>query len=381
MYCINFIPLTLSCFNRVNKMNNKLNKIPFFPIYFLIKMVIKNGGISLKCTPLFITYTIRYFLLEPFRILEILVYHKKIRNLKLIQDPIFIIGHWRSGTSHLQNLLCKDQNHTSTTIFNFIFSDAYYLTELWLKKPLNIICKLFKVKYAFQRLPMNFDIQGELDPALCANCSDHSYTWGHLFPKNYEYWLDKYIVIQNKQCALDWINDYDFLIRKLSFRNKNKRIIVKSPGDTGRFELLLKKYPNAKFIYIHRNPIDVFHSTKNLWSIIQKQNSFQKISEATIEEYIIQTYKKVLLKYIETRTIIPQSQLAEITFNEIQNNPIKVIREIYEKFNLGSLPQKELDSFVQSNKCYKVNQYSKASKIEERLLKEWDFSFSEWPNS
>lgn len=360
-------------------MNSNNKKIPFFPICFLLKITLQNGGISLKCIPLFVIYILRYFLFEPFRLLEILIYDRKIRSHNLIQDPIFILGHWRSGTSHLQSLLCKDPKNVSTTIFNFLFSDNYYLTESWLKKPLNILCSLFKVKYAFQRLPMNFDIPGELDPGLCANCSSHSYTWGHLFPKKFNIWLDKYIIIQNEKCASDWINDYDYLIRKLSFKNKNKQLIVKSPGDTAKVEILLSKYPNAKFIYIHRNPIDVFHSSRYLWGIIQKQNSFQKISDLQIDEYILNAYKKVLLKYLDSRDSIPVSQLVELGFNEIQHKPLQVLKEVYDKLNLGTFPKEELDSFLQENKSYKINQYSTSSELEEKILSEWDFSFIAWP--
>ena len=227
---------------------------------------------------------------------------------------------------------------------------------------------------------MNFDIQGELDPALCANCSDHSYTWGHLFPKRYEKWLKNYILLQNEQAGIDWINDYDYLIRKLSFKNKNKCIIVKSPGDTAKVEALLGQYPNAKFIYIHRNPFDVFHSSKNLWGIIQKQNSFQKISETKIEEYILLTYKEVLLKYLDTRNSIPASQLFELTFIDIQNKPIAILKDVYENLNLGTFPQEELDLFLKENKSYRVNQYTISTKLEERIRNEWAFSFKAWPN-
>ena len=39
----------------------------------------------------------------------------------------------------------------------------------------------------------------------------------------------------------------------------------KNPLDTGRAGFLIDCFPNAKFIYIHRNPIEVFYSTRKMW--------------------------------------------------------------------------------------------------------------------
>lgn len=341
-------------------------------------MVVTNDGISLSRLPVFLTYITRYILLEPIRLLEILIYDRRIKSHTLKNDPIFIIGHWRSGTSFLQTLLTKDANNLSTTIYKFIFSDNYYLTESWLKKPLNKLSKYFNIKYSFQRLPMNFDIPGELDPGLCANCSDHAYTWGHLFPKSYEKWFNRYIIINDDKIAQAWVDEYDYLIRKLSFQNKNKQIVIKSPGDTGRISVLLNKYPKAKFIYMHRDPIEVFHSTFNLWQIILKENSFQTINKDKIAEYIISSYKKLLINFLDQKKNMPNSQLIEIEFNDIQENTIQVLSRIYAVLNLGSLPIEDINSFLSNNKDYKVNSYATSEELKSMLQVEWSFSFKTW---
>ena len=39
-----------------------------------------------------------------------------------------------------------------------------------------------------------------------------------------------------------------------------KPLVIKSPVHTARVALLLKLFPRAKFIYLHRNPLQVFQS-------------------------------------------------------------------------------------------------------------------------
>ena len=42
--------------------------------------------------------------------------------------PLFILGHWRSGTTHMHNLLGKDPNHTYPTLWQVIFPDSFLVT-------------------------------------------------------------------------------------------------------------------------------------------------------------------------------------------------------------------------------------------------------------
>ena len=63
-----------------------------------------------------------------------------------------------------------------------------------------------------------------------------------------------------------WLDDYDYLIKKISYISKGKRVIVKSPGDTGRIKFLKERYPNARFVYIHRDHHEVYHSNVFLWN-------------------------------------------------------------------------------------------------------------------
>ncbi len=353
-------------------------RIPFFPLAFLVKMAIQNGGVSLGRIHVFILYLFRYSILEPFRLLEVFIYDRKISRHELAQPPVFILGHWRSGTSHLQNLLYQDPGNTSTTIYTGLFSDNYYLTRPWLKKVLNALCKLFKAQYSIQRTDMDLDIPAELDTGLCSACSAYSYTWGHLFPKYFEKWMKERVLLEDEAAAAGWITEYDFHIRKLSYWSKNKRLIVKSPGDTARLKHLIKKYPGALFIYIHREPFEVFHSNQYLWSVIQKQNSLQKITQERINSLIISTYELLLRNYLHQRDLLPASQRIEVRFSDLRDEPMREVRKIYLALGLGKLPEAEMAAFIGANKNYKASSYTTPPELEKEISVKWDFAFKEW---
>ena len=75
---------------------------------------------------------------------------------------------------------------------------------------------------------------------------------------------------------------------------------MKSPGDTARVGLLAKRYPDARFVYIHRDPISVYHSSRGLWKVVQTHYSMQDVTEEQVDGYIVRTYRKLLTRYLES---------------------------------------------------------------------------------
>jgi len=333
---------------------------------------------SIGRIPVFVIYFLRYLIFEPFRLLEVFWFDDLINEHEMNRPPIFVLGHWRSGTSHMQNLMRLNPEFTFATIYTSLFSDHYFVTEKWLKNPLNRFCKFFKIQYAIQRVPMDLDIPGELDTALCSSSSESSYTWGHIFPKHFENFFDELIAFKNPDKVDNWLEEYDFLMRKLSYRSKNKRVIVKSPGDTARIKFLIEKYPNAQFIFIHRDPFEVFRSNQHLWEVIQKQNSLQKIAQEEIDRLIIEGYTKLMFQYIEQCKLIPSEQLIEIRFQDLQTKTQSELQRIYTKFGLGEFPENELEKFLDKNKSFTQKDHFLTPELEKELRKSWDFAFKHW---
>ena len=227
---------------------------------------------------------------------------------------------------------------------------------------------------------MDLDLPAELDLALCAICSKHSYSWGHLFPKSFAKRVDSQILFKDDQAASAWIEDYDYMIRKLSYRSKGRRVLIKSPGDTARISHLIRKYPDAKFIFIFRDPVSVYHSSEYLWEVIQQQASVQELQNTEIQDLILNTYELLLSNYLQQRKEIPQAQLIEVNYKNLQQDLIGEIRKIYSKLELGTPPEKELADFLAANKSYTNKIYSTSDDLKKMLAAKWSFAFEEWPD-
>jgi hypothetical protein len=198
---------------------------------------------------------------------------------------------------------------------------------------------------------------GEEDMYLISSGSEASAYWGFIFPRNGK---DMFITDDSSDEHLEkWMNAYQYTLKYATCRSGGKRLLLKNPPNTGRIRLLLKLFPNAKFIYIHRNPYTLYYSMKNLWNkVITKYYSLQHITDEESDNTIYNYYSKLTDKYEEERNLIPEGNLVEISYEELESDPVETIRKIYYELNLPSF------AFMQaalSNRLELEHQYRKFS--------------------
>ena len=71
-------------------------------------------------------------------------------------------------------------------------------------------------------------------------------------------------------------------------------------------------FPNAKFIYLMRNPYTVFESTRSFFTNTIQPLRLQDISNEQIESNFIEVYRRLFYKYEEQKHLIPEGNLVEV---------------------------------------------------------------------
>src|SRR5690606_12085909 len=93
-----------------------------------------------------------------------------------------------------------------------------------------------------------------------------------------------------------WKDDFNYFLKKLTLR-ENKPIILKSPTHTFRVKLLQEMFPQAKFLYIYRNPFDVFKSAMHLRRTMFEENSLGRIDDGMFEDDVLYLYERFFNAY------------------------------------------------------------------------------------
>jgi flagellin-specific chaperone FliS len=319
-------------------------------------------------------------LLAPFRILQRIILKFRIKNNELNDDsPIFVIGHWRSGTTHLHYLLSKDNRFTHLTSFQAFFFNMAFTTK-WFFKP--ILKKVMPETRPQDSVKIDPDAPTEDEHAL-VNMTKMSGMHMFFFPKNRSN-FNKYNCFEGiTEQELDkWKEIYSFLLKQIEvFNNDNKKLLLKNPHSTARIKLLLEMYPKAKFIFIHRNPYDVFNSTITLYTRAVRTQFLQDFSDKELQELVLYCYEKMISNYLQQRMLIQEEQLIEIGYNELIEHPVNVIKKIYSQLELGDFKhiEPQLNEYLKTVKSYTVNPKADVDpELKERILKHWEFAFNEW---
>lgn len=342
--------------------------------------ILKSNSISKK-------YYLRTFVIVfvnltnlPFRVYERLFINPKFKNKELIKPPIFIIGHWRSGTTHLHNLLSKDPQMGYVTTYQSVYPNTLF----------NKLGKfIFK---GFMKLMIPKKREGDnviLGPELP---QEEEFTLGHripfsyylfwIFPKKSAFFYDKYLKLEgiNKDDLTQWKTELKLLITKACYNTNGLVFLSKNPPNTARIPILLELFPNAKFIHIHRNPIEVYVSTQNFFQKMMPHLQLQSISKNEINTSIISTYKKLMRDYLKNRSLISKGNLYELSFYQLEKDPIETLKSIYQKFDLDGFETAKISfiDYINSMSHYKKNKHYIYRNELDIILKEWKFAMNEF---
>ncbi len=314
---------------------------------------------------------------EPFRLWEHLRFDHAVNKLEMKEPPVFILGHWRSGTTHLHNVMCEDPNMGYITTYQGVFPEL--LASGWLFK--TFMKSVMPEKRASDNVVLSADFPQEEEFAI-GNMNPYGFYNYWFFPKKTKEYYERFVEFKEASDELisRWKNDYERLAKKALIYTGRKRFISKNPPHTGRVRLLLEMFPDARFIHIYRNPVTVFISTKKLVESTLPAVQFQDISNDEMEENILWVYERMMKRYLKDRSLIPKKNLVEIRFEEFEKNTVPELERIYATLGLDGFAaaQPAMKKYLESQKSYEKNRYKIFRPVVDRITNRWKFAMDEW---
>lgn len=184
----------------------------------------------------------------------------------------------------------------------------------------------------------------------------------------------------DKKDLLRWKEEMRLLIHKALYNTNGSVFLSKNPPNTGRIQLLLEMFPDAKFIHIHRNPIDVYLSTQNFFNKMMPYLQLEDITKEEINRTIVEGYKNLMNDYLEHRNLISKNNLVEVSFDQLEKEPLNILKSIYKELNVEgfNIAEDSFKTYINSMSHYKKNTLS-IEKLEiETILEEWKFAMDEF---
>ena len=304
------------------------------------------------------------------------VYGRRIANSS-VAPPLFILGIWRSGTTHLHNLLAQDDRFSYPTTYQTSYPHTFLSTERMSTKLLGFF---LPQKRPMDNVKFGFAEPQEDEFALCS-MTGQALPMAWAFPRRAGHY-NRYLTLRDTSAdeLAEWKSSLVWLVRKLSFKY-GRPLLLKSPGHTCRIKVLLELFPRAKFVHIHRNPYDVLRSTQHWLRTGTPVWTMQRADHRELDERAIQQYQEVYDVFFEERGLIPKGHFHEIGFEALEADPLGQVRSIYEALDLPDFGYVEpaLRCYVAAIAGYKKNALPELpAELRSLVARKWQRCFEEW---
>jgi hypothetical protein len=292
------------------------------------------------------------------RLAERAIWGKRIREFQLEQAPLFIIGHWRSGTTLLHNLVAQDPQFTFPTMYQTAFCNHFLLTQDVVTK---LTGGLIPKSRPMDNLPAGWDIPQEEDIAMAIQSLMSPYMLA-ADPDRMDlvrpYWDMTGLSPEDRA---RWKSLYVEYLKRVTLKDpQRRRLVLKSPVNTLRIPLLLEMFPDAKFLSIYRNPYDVYNSCVHLRRTLFRENCLGKPHLRELEESVFWVHEFAFRAYQRDRHLIPEGRLHEVRFEDLESDILGELERAYSALGLDNWPELEriIEPQVPGLKRYKKNVFA-----------------------
>lgn len=266
-----------------------------------------------------------------------------------IEKPLFILGNLRSGSTFLHRLLSRDsETFTSLTTW-----DIYLTPSVTQKKITQFVSRLDKkyfnsalhrLLYAFDRAtlgkikihPISF-FQPEEDENIHLHIWD-GYFVTFLFPfmdefPNYQR-FDEALSPEHKRRIMSF---YRSMLQRHMYATGKKYFVAKNPAFSPKIETLAEFFPDARIIYLVRNPLDMLPSTVSWINYARRQFTDPKETWLYIDEIVDMTrhWYSHPLQYLDSH---PSPRHLILNYDDLIQRPEAVLRAFYEQFGYPDKP-------------------------------------------
>jgi len=323
-----------------------------------------------SCIHVAVIVTVISVLHTLLRLVENVVYGSRVRRTPLKESPLFIIGHWRTGTTLLHELLILDQRHTYPTTYECLEPNHFLLTEGALTR---LLWFLMPKRRPMDNMAAGWDRPQEDEFALCMMGQPSPYTT-IAFPNHAPQGQDAFDLENlSAPAQTSWKQALVRFLRRLTFKNPAKRLILKSPPHTWRIKTLLELFPDARFVHIVRDPYVVFPSTVNLWMSLYHAHGLQNPTGEGLEEYVLDTFTRMYTKLEETRSLIRPSRFFEMRYEDLVRDPVGQMRSLYDQLKLSGFEEvlPRIEQYLTQVAGYQTNRYELPADKRELVTRRW----------
>jgi Sulfotransferase family len=263
--------------------------------------------------------------------------------------PIFVTGLPRSGTSALLNLLVSAPENRGLLQWEVQFPDPWPGSQPGDKDP--------RYDYLAKALEQTRDSDFAKIHFVDADTPEecvllHAYAFGgvqlgfEIMLEPYRSWLlqqdlEPLYAYQKKQMQM------------LNWRNPGKQWMLKAPAHMWGIDAILKVFPDARFVWCHRDPQAVIPSINSMNKVVMNMyaGDYSHLDAGQIGRSVMEWYAQSLECGLAVREKLSPELFVDCSQQEFVEDPMAVVERVYEGFGmvLNDTSRAVLDTHISAN--------------------------------
>lgn len=263
-------------------------------------------------------------------IVDLLRRHPDIEE-QPIEQPLFVVGPPRSGTTIFHDLLVMDPDNRVPLTWETNYplpppETATYRTDARIAKTQAELDRVDQLLPEFKKMhPMGAERAQE-----CVCMTNHDFTSMIYFVQFYVPTYDRWVVEHDMQSAFRWHRRF---LQVLQWKCPGKRWAMKSPQHMWHLEYVHREYPDALFVQTHRDPVKTVISMSNLAATLQSLAS-DHADLPRIARYYAQALAEGYDNTVAYRRSgrLPPGQVVDLYFRDFMQDQVGTVRRAYAHF-------------------------------------------------
>jgi hypothetical protein len=303
------------------------------------------------------------------------VFREKISSWPVPDEPVIIIGHWRTGSTFLHLLMSQDEHFVSPTLFQAAFPECFLAADRFYRPVMGRMVN----RRPMDNVQLGFDDAQEDEFALF-KLTQESPLKDIVFPEQPGYFINHYEDFIPPPDKYSFWKEKIITFSKKIAQDSGRKLLLKNPAHSLRIPFLLETFPRARFIHIHRHPYEVVVSSLNLWKVLINDNLLKGKAEYPGLEDVATGLTKFYEVIGHDFKQVPEGRKSEVSYKDLVGDPIGQLRKIYEDLGLDFTAQFEegISSFLERTRDFKKNSYTFEEKDKEDVYRLMEGIFKQY---
>ncbi|QFU75898.1 sulfotransferase [Halioglobus maricola] len=249
-----------------------------------------------------------------------------------IVAPIFVTGLPRSGTSALLNLLEVAPENRSPLQWEVQFPDPWPGSAPGDKDPrYDYLAKALEESRNSEFAKIHF-VDADT-PEECVLL--HAYAF-HGVQLGFEIMLEPY---RSWLLGQDLTPLYAFqkkVMQLLNWRNPGQQWLLKAPAHMLGIESIIDVFPDARFVWCHRDPQKVIPSINSLNKVVLDMylGEYSHIDMAEMGQAVMEWYAMSLERGLASRAALPPEMFIDCSQQEFVDDNMALVQKVYDSFEI-----------------------------------------------